>query len=151
MIYYYSISDFPATVLLIAPTFLSILPPSSCDYLCLPASLFCVYQFTSFIHVIVPAKLFLCAYFIIHFFSSALQHDFRSTDLVTSFSVCVYIYHSTSICVSVIAFVADCMPISFSFIHTSLMNSFLHQAGSIQRLSEMVTDSIEFHCLDRYD
>jgi len=84
MIYYYSISDFPATVFLFASTFLSTLPPSSSDYLCLPASLFCVHHSTFFIHIIVSAKLFLFAYFITHFVSSALLHDFLSTDLVIS-------------------------------------------------------------------
>ena len=99
MIYYYSLSEFPATVFLFASTFLSILPPSSCDYLCLSASLFCVHQSTSFVYVIVPAKLFLCAHFIIHFVLSVLLHDFLSTDLVISFSVCVHLSFYQRLCI----------------------------------------------------
>jgi hypothetical protein len=67
--------------------------------------------------------LFMCVFH--HpFWTSAFLHDFLSTDLVISFSVCVYVYHSTSVCVLAIAFVADCMPVSFSFTHPRLMNSF---------------------------
>lgn len=130
--------------------FLSILPPSSCDYLCLPASLFCVHQTTSFIYIIVPGKLFLCDYFFIHFVSSALLHDSLRTDLVISFSVCVWFIIQPVSCISVIAFVADSMPVSFFSIHPSLMNSYLHHVGTLQPLSYMCLIALSFTAY-RYD
>jgi hypothetical protein len=245
MIYYYSISDFTTIVFLPASTSLSILPPASCDYSCLPASLFSVHLSTPFIYLTVLSQLFLRAYFIIHFVSYAFLNHFFSTDLVISFSVCVkvkqpwyrpelawrvelypfvssalegggwsaprlgrftpgkdpvpivqeagwapgpawtyaknrtptriwspehpvcsqslyqlsypvhslcvYIYHTTSVCVSVTAFVADCLPISLPFIHPFLMNSYWHQVGTLQWQPYMVSDSNECHYLDRYD
>jgi len=127
MIYYYSISDFPAIVFLFASTFLSILPPSPCDYLCLPASLFCVHQSTSFIYITVPAKLFLCACFIIHFVSPALLHDFLSIDLVTSFSVCVRFSFYQRLCIC--HCICGWLHANFFLFHSTFFNEQLFSSG----------------------
>lgn len=67
----------------------------------------------------------------------------------TFLCVCLFIIQPAS-CISLIAFVADCMPISFFSIHPSLMNSYLHQVGTLQPLSYMCLIALSFTAY-RYD